>query len=318
MNQVDFGLRIYDPRIGRFLSRDPIDKEYESPYAAFANNPIANIDPDGADTANASKVAAYQNVLTESAKKMESLGQQINNLQVGIKALKDLYNQQVTSDLIGSFNIFYFLPQMGSDAINGGSVEDYMASTIATRVGELEGLVQQYNQEYEKFRYASKSLQLAFKNATHFDVDGIVLERLGGTKMAALAGAIHKNSNAAEGTYVLYEITIESQTFKFGVADAGRLRKGGDFAGIPERLAQQLSKLKRYAPDLAINHKVITMLQVAKAEIKLIETQTIRAFSERFGVPLGNAKEIKQWAAKLGTSGLPAKAVRALSKFLKF
>jgi RHS repeat-associated protein len=51
-NQQDYGMRIYDPRVGRFLSVDPIAKSYESPYSAFANNPINVIDPDGADTIN--------------------------------------------------------------------------------------------------------------------------------------------------------------------------------------------------------------------------------------------------------------------------
>jgi RHS repeat-associated protein len=49
-NQQDYGMRIYDPRIGRFLSVDPVMKDYESPYSAFGNNPINIIDPDGADT----------------------------------------------------------------------------------------------------------------------------------------------------------------------------------------------------------------------------------------------------------------------------
>jgi len=45
----DFGARIYDPRIARFLSVDPLAHMFPgtSPYVAFANNPIYYIDPDG-------------------------------------------------------------------------------------------------------------------------------------------------------------------------------------------------------------------------------------------------------------------------------
>jgi len=298
---------------------DPIIKEYESPYAAFANNPISNIDPDGADTANASKVAAYQNVLEESSKKMEVLGQQIKELQGGIKMLKNLYNQQIANDLLHSFNIFYAFSKIGGDLLSGESVEEYMASTIAARVNELEGLVQLYNQEYEKYRGASKSLQLAFKNATHFDVDGVVLERLGGgAKVATMAGAMHKNAKAAESTYVLYEIVIEGETFKYGIADAGRVRKGGQFAGLPERLAQQLSKINRYAPELAVSHKIHTILRTTKAEMILAETAIIRAHAREFGVPLGNIAHIKKWADQFAKAGLSPKAIQALSKVLKF
>ena len=40
----------YDSRIGRRWNVDPKPKSYESPYAAFANNPLRFIDPSGADT----------------------------------------------------------------------------------------------------------------------------------------------------------------------------------------------------------------------------------------------------------------------------
>ncbi len=45
----DFGARIYDARVGRFLSVDPLTNKQASwsPYVAFNNNPILNIDNDG-------------------------------------------------------------------------------------------------------------------------------------------------------------------------------------------------------------------------------------------------------------------------------
>ncbi len=48
-NQQDYGMRIYDPRVGRFLSVDPITKQYPelTPYQFSSNNPIAMIDVDG-------------------------------------------------------------------------------------------------------------------------------------------------------------------------------------------------------------------------------------------------------------------------------
>ncbi len=48
-NSVDFGARIYDPRLGRFLSIDPYSKNYLglSPYQYALNNPILNIDYQG-------------------------------------------------------------------------------------------------------------------------------------------------------------------------------------------------------------------------------------------------------------------------------
>jgi RHS repeat-associated protein len=49
-NSIDFGARMYDPRLGRWLSLHPILKHHESPFSCFSNNPITNIDPDGMDT----------------------------------------------------------------------------------------------------------------------------------------------------------------------------------------------------------------------------------------------------------------------------
>lgn len=48
-NQQDYGMRIYDPRVGRFLSVDPIAREYPmlSSYQFASNRPIQAIDIDG-------------------------------------------------------------------------------------------------------------------------------------------------------------------------------------------------------------------------------------------------------------------------------
>jgi RHS repeat-associated protein len=48
-NQQDYGMRIYDPRLGRFLSVDPITKQYPwlTPYQFASNRPIDGIDLDG-------------------------------------------------------------------------------------------------------------------------------------------------------------------------------------------------------------------------------------------------------------------------------
>jgi RHS repeat-associated protein len=50
-NEVDYGNRVYDPRIGRWLSLDPLQKKYpnETPYLYTGGNPIIFSDPDGKD-----------------------------------------------------------------------------------------------------------------------------------------------------------------------------------------------------------------------------------------------------------------------------
>jgi RHS repeat-associated protein len=48
-NQQDYGMRVYDPRIGKFLSVDPITAKYPelTPYQFASNRPIDGIDLDG-------------------------------------------------------------------------------------------------------------------------------------------------------------------------------------------------------------------------------------------------------------------------------
>jgi RHS repeat-associated protein len=48
-NQVDFGERIYDSRLGRFLSIDPLARKlpWNSPYDFAENRPIDGIDNNG-------------------------------------------------------------------------------------------------------------------------------------------------------------------------------------------------------------------------------------------------------------------------------
>lgn len=50
-NQQDYGMRIYDPRLGRFLSADPLSKEYAyyTPYQFAGNIPVMAIDIDGGE-----------------------------------------------------------------------------------------------------------------------------------------------------------------------------------------------------------------------------------------------------------------------------
>lgn len=50
-SSYDFGARMYDPRLGRWLSVDPLEAKYPSfsPYCFVANGPIDKIDPDGRD-----------------------------------------------------------------------------------------------------------------------------------------------------------------------------------------------------------------------------------------------------------------------------
>jgi RHS repeat-associated protein len=56
-NQYDYGNRIYEPRLGRFTSVDPLQKKFAalSPYQFSGDNPIATVDLDGLEPAAINK-----------------------------------------------------------------------------------------------------------------------------------------------------------------------------------------------------------------------------------------------------------------------
>jgi RHS repeat-associated protein len=61
-NSYDFGARVYDPRVSRWLSMDPLAEKFphQSPYVAMDDNPVNLIDPDG----NSSKEHAMHSTTT--------------------------------------------------------------------------------------------------------------------------------------------------------------------------------------------------------------------------------------------------------------
>jgi len=53
-NEIDYGMRVYDPRAGRFMSVDPLQGKYPelTPYQFASNRPIEAIDLDGLEAAS--------------------------------------------------------------------------------------------------------------------------------------------------------------------------------------------------------------------------------------------------------------------------
>ena len=67
LNWYDYGFRNYDPQIGRFPQLDPLTDEYPelTPYQYASDEPIANIDIDGLEAGNATKVFNQLQTLQE-------------------------------------------------------------------------------------------------------------------------------------------------------------------------------------------------------------------------------------------------------------
>lgn len=78
-NHLDFGARGYDPRLGRFLSVDPLFKQFPelTPYQFASNRPIDGIDIDGLEH------ASYLVKLNDRGKVIQSLETSRNIYHVG-------------------------------------------------------------------------------------------------------------------------------------------------------------------------------------------------------------------------------------------
>ena len=112
-NVYDFGARIYNPRLGIWLSLDPLQKKYPgvSPYNYCLNNPIVFIDPDGKDihinyTANVDGRTLTQTVKYENGKLTNLDGSEYKGNNAYITAVKqdlDLLKTDAkeTSQIVG-------------------------------------------------------------------------------------------------------------------------------------------------------------------------------------------------------------------------
>jgi len=78
----------YDSRLGRRWNVDPVVKHHESPYAAFASNPIWFIDPNGADTSFADKQAKID---------FENAYSNVNNRISGLESTISGYDEQLAN-----------------------------------------------------------------------------------------------------------------------------------------------------------------------------------------------------------------------------
>ncbi len=98
----DFGARIYEGRLGKWFSVDPLEKKYPqlSPFSFCSNNPIFFIDPDGADVKpskaflNTSFGKVFQDLRKNNAAFQKTIAKYENNKSFNLTLTVD--NAKVT------------------------------------------------------------------------------------------------------------------------------------------------------------------------------------------------------------------------------
>jgi len=94
-NQQDYGMRIYDPRIGKFLSSDPLTSKYPelTPYQFASNTPICAIDLDGLEGFIPTGVNGHGMIITpETANEI--------NKRVVVSAFKAVFSEVLPKKFI--------------------------------------------------------------------------------------------------------------------------------------------------------------------------------------------------------------------------
>ena len=102
-NSYNFGNRIQDPRLGIWLSLDPLQSKYPnvSPYVFCNDNPIVFVDPDGKDPREAGEEINidFKRFVIISAKNTESFKNNLTNIRDPKLFAKALLRQEAIEDL---------------------------------------------------------------------------------------------------------------------------------------------------------------------------------------------------------------------------
>jgi RHS repeat-associated protein len=146
-NQQDYGMRIYDPRLGKFLSVDPLMKDYpwNSTYAFAENDVIRSIDLDGLEKyiLNTNKVL---NVISNQYETVRHLYINPNESQHN-RGLIGYYGTDNKMTIINDPNLLsdfdkkvyeYAVESMRDTRITGGSIRLTSSDDIKLKVTEKQ------------------------------------------------------------------------------------------------------------------------------------------------------------------------------------
>jgi hypothetical protein len=271
-NQQDYGMRIYDPRVGRFLSVDPLTKDYAelTPYQFASNSPIQGIDLDGGELklvtdwlADKAKASGHPTLsgfvrglgaLDIEAPKAQLIG---NSARGNYRAVaKQLYGYSLKGMVDN-------LEETTKRAINDNDQEAYGELYSFVFLGALGEAGMGEPPTIEPFKFSEHPVantnKLAIEAHGNFEAGEVnaantTTNRVntssentgtGGSTSGNTKSPTNKNSKTAESEFILYDIhelpNKQGELLKVGKGDAERTRADGR----PDRMAVSQRKAKK-------------------------------------------------------------------------
>ena len=165
-NSYDFGARIYNPRLGRWMSRDPYEMRYisQTTYGACLNNPIAFIDPNGKEVIiprNPDGTPAFTHEMTEAIKIFIATPEGEAFIRMYLKKDEEFFGIVGTEDGILSSQQLY-IEEFHVEGISDGSTNSSTGPVII-KITNPDGSTAE--REMDTFyRYNSTLSKAGFKN----------------------------------------------------------------------------------------------------------------------------------------------------------
>ena len=122
LTDYDYGFRIYNPAIGKFLSVDPLDREYPfySPYQFASNSPIVKIDIDGLEGGLPKVIGkTYAKLIHLRSDQIEENIQSLKGIGLSQKYLKKLLGAEELS--LTMYDVDRAVSQLNTAAGRGGN-----------------------------------------------------------------------------------------------------------------------------------------------------------------------------------------------------
>lgn len=173
-NSYDFGARMYNPRIGRWMSRDAHESSYPnlSSYSFVKNNPVTFVDPDGRDV-KPSK--AFLN--TDYGRVFQDLRK--NNLEFG-KAIAKYENNK-------KFNLSLYVDDKKVKAAGAGAITNHPADKSQVK----------YSANVDSYFFSTTTVGISDKHKyTELGILNIVVHETIHQKLALTQIDEDKNHNA--------------------------------------------------------------------------------------------------------------------------